>query len=61
MEKYRCLNVHCEHCFDVCLLTRIIQVKKWYGWVTIYTIEAPYDEAVEKTDKILKLLKNEIY
>lgn len=59
MEKYRYIDVDftCEEGEEI--LTRIIQVKKWYGWVTFYTIEDNINAVTNKTVKILKLLKDE--
>lgn len=59
MEKYRYIDVDFNQEDGEDILTRVIQVKKWYGWVTIYTIEDELTAVVNKTVKILKLLQNE--
>lgn len=51
--KYRALEVDNEYGYS----TQIIQVKKWYGWVTIYTIS---DKFAKAKNKIFKLL-SELY
>lgn len=59
MEKYRYIDVDFSQEDGEDILTRVIQVKKWYGWVTIYTIEDELTVVINKTVKILKLLQNE--
>lgn len=58
MYKYRYIDVDCEPCDDKCFLTRVVQVKKWYGWTTFYSIEGEYSWVVSKTDDLIKFLNN---
>lgn len=40
--------------------TSIIQCRKWYGWVTIKTIESPnLSDLREKSNQIMDLLKDD--
>lgn len=54
--KYRIIPVSREQYMDVVLATNIIQVKKWYGWVTFKTIEG-IEEYVDKyCENLLNIL-----
>lgn len=55
MYKYRTLIVDDDNGY----ITQIIQVKKWYGWITIYSVEGSYITVKNKIDKILKELNND--
>lgn len=57
--KYRHRIIACDYVMFRCQTRMIIQVKKWYGWVTIYSIEDEYNEALKKVNFILKELRNE--
>lgn len=52
--KYRSLVVDIDKNY---FTTIIIQVKRWFGWTTIKTIEKPYIEAIDESDALLKLLR----
>lgn len=56
MEKYRTILIHSDYINDLHYVTYIVQVKKWYGWVTIKTVDGPEDDVYDKLDSILNLL-----
>lgn len=57
MERYRTLIVDLTDEW----YTIVIQVKKWYGWVTFKTIESNQKEvAMNHCNQIMKLLETDL-
>ncbi len=57
--KYRVLNLNCDHLLGKCCIDYAIQVKKWYGWVTIRYIFGELDYVNNKVEKILYELEHD--
>ena len=55
--KYRDIKLDCEYLLGECYITCAIQVKKWYGWVTIRYVEGEASFVDNKVEKILQELK----
>ena len=55
--KYRAIKLDCEYLLGECYITCAIQVKKWYGWVTIRYVEGEASFVDNKVEKILQELK----
>ena len=59
--KYRKMIVNCDRMCDNCWFTIIVQVKKWYGWVTVKTMESnDYEYIHNCADEILDKLNEQI-
>lgn len=58
--EYRCIWVDDDCMKDIGFVVILhIQVKKWYGWVTIRIINGPMETAFAKANKILYELRND--
>lgn len=60
--KYRKIVVNIETYYDEVFYTIDIQVKKWYGWVTIKTMESNDLKYLNiEADDILDKLESNVY
>lgn len=55
--KYRFFQTNCDHLCGNCIITIVIQVKKWYGWVTFHVIDNEFDSAYRELDELKKILR----
>lgn len=56
--KYRVIKLNCDHILGKCYVESAIQVKKWYGWVTILCVAGEVSYVNDKVKKFLQELEH---
>lgn len=56
--KYRAIKLDYDYIQGKCYIISAIQVKKWYGWVTILYVEGEASYVDDKVKKFLQELEH---